>query len=184
MLPAATPEIRTSTPVLRVRTSGYNAMPEHQREDVGDLLAVARGRQQEGERRQQQDRGGKELRQFGGQPIAQRGRRQAHREKAAAESVGEGDAALARHLRQQAIAFDPQRDRDEMRRQHEMTPLGLRRAQQRQHRYHHRKQPDRAQGHGNRGLHGGRAGAERRDQNDLRRSGPDQERAHQRPAAG
>ena len=91
------------------------------------------------------------------------------------------DAPLAGHLRQQAKTLHPQRDRDEMRCQDEMTPLRLRRAQHRQHRHHHGKQADCAHGNGNRRLHGGGTRAKHRDQDDLRRSRPDQERAEQHP---
>ena len=69
-----------------------------------------------------------------------------------------------------------------MRRQHQMTPLGLRRFHQRQHRHHHRKQPDRAHRHRDRRLHRGRPRPQRRDQDDLRRTRPDQERAAEHPA--
>ena len=96
--------------------------------------------------------------------------------------MDEGDAALARHLRQQAKAFDPQGDGDEMRRQDQLTPLCLWRSQHRQDRDHHRKQPDGADGDGNRRLHGRSTGAERRNQDDLRRTGPYQQRAQERPA--
>ena len=157
--------------------------PQHQRQHVGDLPAVARGRQQERQRRQHQDRGGKQLRQIGGKAVAERGRDQADREKAAAEPVRERDAPLARHLRQQPIALDPQRDRDEMRRQHQMTALGRRACAA-------VGSTDTTIGNSrialtvdrDRGLHHRRPGAQRRDQDDLRRARPDQHRAAEHPA--
>ena len=156
--------------------------PEHQRQHVRYLPAVARGRKQERQRRQQQDRRRKQRRQVGGKAIAERGGDHADGDKPAAEPMRERNPPLARHLRQQPVAFDPQRDGDEMRRQHQMTTLRLRRLHQRQHRHHHRKQPDRAHRHRNRRLHRGRAGPQRRNQDDLRRARPDQQRAAEHPA--
>ncbi len=76
MVPAETPLIRISTPVWNLATSGNSAKPKRQRQDVGKLPAVARGREQERQRRQQQDRGGEQFREIGGEAVADRGRRQ------------------------------------------------------------------------------------------------------------
>ena len=114
MVPAVTPLIRISTPVCSANQRKQR-QPQHQRQDIGQLPAVARGREQERQRRQQQDRGAQQRRQIGGETVAERGREQADRDTADAEPVREDDPPLARHMRQQAKAFDPQSDRDEMR---------------------------------------------------------------------
>ena len=72
--------------------------PQHQRQDVGKLPAVARGGEQERQRRQQQDRSAKQLRQIGREAVAERGRDQADRAETDAQTMGEGDPPLARHL--------------------------------------------------------------------------------------
>src|SRR3954465_10688148 len=74
-------------------------------DDIGDLAAVACGREQEGQRRQQKDRRAKRLSQIGGKEIADRIGGETHRDKTEAKSVDEGDPAFTRYLRQEAMAF-------------------------------------------------------------------------------
>src|SRR6266581_1362863 len=117
MVPADTPLIRISTPVCKVAASGNSANPS----TSGRLPAVARGRKQKCQRRQQQDRGGKQLRQIGCEAVANRIGNEADGNETCAETMRESDPALARHLWQQPKAFDPQGDSNEMRHQHQMT---------------------------------------------------------------
>ncbi len=84
--------------------------------------------------------------------------------------------------RQQPQDFDPHADGGEMRRQDQLPGARAGVLMHRQQRHHHRQQPHAAQADRERGLDQGRAGAERRDQNDLRRGGPDQHRRQHRPA--
>ena len=129
----------------------------------------------------QQNRGGERLRQIGCEAVANRIGNEADGNKTCAETMRESDPALARHLWQQSKAFDPQGDRDEMRHQHQMTAFCPWRPYHRHYGNHHRKQPDRADRHGDRRLHHRGAGAQCRDQDDLRRSRPDQGRTRQHP---
>ncbi len=65
-----------STPVLKSDTDRKQRETEHQRHDIGELLAVARRRQQKRQRRQQQDRRAEQRRQIGREVIADEGRGQ------------------------------------------------------------------------------------------------------------
>ena len=175
MVPAATPLTRISTPVLKSRRPMETARaPAPAREcrraacscvrsTTGTPAASAAGSRP------------RTVRQVGGQPITERGRRQADQDEAAAEPVHEGDAALARDLRQQPETLDPQGHRDEMRREHMWRRLvcGVRSI----------GSTDTTIGNSRIALRSPRrppaarcdAGAERRNQDDLRRPRPDQQ---------
>ena len=97
------------------------------------------------------------------------------------QAVAEGDAPLARHRRQQAQRFHPHAHRGEMRRQQQIAQPRARPAQQRQQRHHHGKQPDAAQADRERHFDRRRAGAERGNQDDLRRRRPHQHGRQRQP---
>lgn len=82
-------------PGVQHRRKWKQRQPQHQRQNVGKLPAIARGREQECQRRQQQDRRGEQLREFGGETVADRGGNEAERDQTAAQPVREDGAPRA-----------------------------------------------------------------------------------------
>ena len=166
---------------VQLRGKRKQRQSQYQRDDIRQFPAVAGGRKQECQRRQHQNGSREQRREIGGQTIAYRRRDETDEHERAAKPMDESNPPLARHMRQEAETFDPQGHGGQMRHQDQMPPLGLRCAHHRQYRDHHREQPDRTDRDGNRRLHDGGAGAERRDQDNLRRPRPDEHGAGQRP---
>src|SRR6516164_9125307 len=158
--------------------------PEHERQPVRHETAVARGGDQEGYGREEEEPRGQEWRQRGGEVVADQRSHLRRAHEAQAHAVREWDAGLARHLRQQPQRLDPHGHRGEMGGQNERAKRGFRPPDQRQQRDHHGKKTRAAHAHRQRSLDRRGAGAERRHQDHLRRSRPYQRgRGHSPPQA-
>src|SRR5436190_15555142 len=150
MAPADTPLIRISTPVCKLAASGNSTNPNTSARMSASCRQLRAVESRNASGVSSRTAAANSLRQIGCEAVANRIGNEADGNKTCAETMRESDPALARHLWQQPKAFDPQGDRDEMRHQHQMTAFGPWRPYHRHYGNHHRKQPNRADRHGDR----------------------------------
>src|SRR5258706_6182669 len=116
MVPADMPLIRISTPVCKVAASGNSANPNTSARTSASCRQLRAVESRNASGVSSSTTAAK--REIGCEGVANRICNKADGNKTCTETMGESDPALARHLWQQPKAFDPQGDRNEMRRQH------------------------------------------------------------------